>query len=39
MTAGTVCTFFKNNPRWLRLQKWVMALTLGGLGVRLLTLA
>ncbi|TMQ20328.1 MAG: hypothetical protein E6J90_16575 [Deltaproteobacteria bacterium] len=39
MTAGTVSTFFKNNPRWLRLQKWVMGLTLGGLAVRLVPLA
>jgi threonine/homoserine/homoserine lactone efflux protein len=37
MTASAVCAFFKSSPGWLRLQKWVMGLTLSGLAVRVLT--
>lgn len=36
LTAGTVSTFFKNNPQWLRIQKWVVGLTLLGLALRVL---
>lgn len=36
MTAGGVSEFFQKNPRWLRVQKWIMGLTLAVLAVRLI---
>jgi threonine/homoserine/homoserine lactone efflux protein len=34
-TAGTIATWFATKPTWVKIQKWVMAVVLGGLAVRL----
>lgn len=35
LTASAIAGFFSNNPRWLRVQRYVMGMTLGALALRL----
>jgi threonine/homoserine/homoserine lactone efflux protein len=35
LTAGTIAAWFASRPSWVKVQKWIMASVLGGLGLRL----
>ncbi len=35
LTAATIAAWFAARPTWIKIQKWIMASVLGGLGLRL----
>lgn len=37
MTAGSIAVFLASRPRWVSIQRWIMATVLGGLAVRMAT--
>ncbi len=37
VTAGSLSSFLKSRPRWLRTQRWVMGTVLGGISVHVAT--